>query len=181
MPPGETDHTKSREIATLTVRLIFFGLTLAPLGAFLLPWITLDGTWDTHTGISTIALFASPLRTYLFEVSLAQAAILATGPVLIVLLATFTSYRYHRRKSICWAWAPLTMLAAAIAVSYATADLVHATHSGLVVVMVVAVLLTLHQAAIRAQVSLRRRARMPSIYHGLAIATGNGYYRWNET
>ncbi len=179
MPPSDADHTPSRESATFAVRLIFFALTLVPLAALLMPWVTLDGTGRTHTGISTIALLASPIRAYLYEVAPLQAATLTLGPALIGLLAVVISYSYQRRKSIFWA--PPVMLAIAIYIPYGTADLVGAKHGGLVTVMAVAVLLVLHQILIRTQVALRRKRKFASVYRALALATGSGHYRWIET
>ncbi len=168
---------KNKEVATLTIRLIAFAATLIPLAALAMPWVTLDGTGDTHSGVATIALLASPTGTYLYEVSALQAAILTIGPVLIGLLAIVTGYYYHRRKSVYWA--PPLMLVIAVVVAYGTDDLVAVTQAGLVIVMAVAVLLTLHQAAIRLQVAMRRRQKLPVVYRTLAIATGIGYYRWS--
>ena len=176
MQSGNADRTRTREIATFAVRLAYFALTIVPLGALLLPWITLDGTGETHTGIATVALLASPVSTYLYEVNSMQAAALTIGTALIALLAMLTAYYYHRRKSIYWA--PLVMLALALA--YGTSDLVNATHTGLFVVMATAVLLILHQTLIRLQVAMRRKGKLPKVYRALAIAGGIGYYRWRD-
>ena len=176
---GHMNQTKNREIATFVVRLAFFALTIVPLAAFLMPWATLDGTGETHTGISIVALLVSPINTYLYEVNLLQAATLTIGSVLIGLLAMVISYSYHWRKSIYWG--PPAMLAIAIAVAHGTPDMVNATHVGLVTVMAVAVLLILHQTTIRIQVALRRKQKLPTVYRSLAIATGIGHYRWTET
>jgi hypothetical protein len=179
MTPGTTANATKREMATFTIRLAFFILTLVPLAAFLLPWLTLNGTGETHTGISTVALLASPLRTYLYEVNLIQAGTLTMGPAIIGLLAMATSYSYHRRKSIYWA--PLVMLAIAIYFPYGTVHLVDTTHIGLGTVAAIAAVLVMHQTLIRIQVALRRRGKLPSVYRSLAVATGIGYYRWGET
>ena len=176
MQSGNADRTRAREIATLAVRLAFFALTIVPLGALLMPWITLDGTGETHTGIATVALLASPVSAYLYEVTPLQAATLTIGTALIALLSVLTAYYYHRRKSIYWA--PLVMLALALALAYGTSDLVNATHTGLFVVMATAVLLILHQTLIRLQVAMRRKGKLPKVYRSLAIAGGIGYYRW---
>ena len=176
---GNPAHTKTTEVATFVMRLVFFVVTIVPLGAFLMPWVTLDGTGETHTGISTVALLASPVNTYLYEVAPLQAATLIIGSALIALLAMLISYRYHQRKSIYWA--PPAMLAITIAVVYGTTELVNATHGGLVTIMVVAVLLILHQTTIRVQVAMRRKQKLPAVYRNLAIATGIGHYRWTET
>ena len=178
MQSGNAEGTWTREIATFAVRLTFFALTLVPLGALLLPWITLDGTGETHTGIATVALLASPVSAYLYEVNPLQAAALTIGPALIALLAMLTAYNYHRRKSIYWA--PLAMLALACAVAYGTGELANKTHAGLSIFMATAIMLILHQTLIRLQVAMRRKGKLPKVYRALAIAGGIGYYRWRD-
>ena len=172
---GNADRSKAAEIATLVVRLVFFVVTIVPLGAFLMPWVTLDGTGETRTGIETVALLASPVGTYLYEVNLVQAVTLTIGTALIALLAMLTAYNYHRRKSIYWA--PLAMLMLAIAIVYGTGELATATHTGLSVVMAITVLLILHQTLIRIQVAMRRRGKLPKVRRALAIAAGIGRRR----
>lgn len=177
--PCNRDQTMNRELVTFAIRLMAFVVTLAPLGALGLPWVTLDGTKETLSGVATIALLAPPMGIYLYEVSPLQAGILTVGPILVALLAILVSYNYHRRQSIYWA--PPAMLAVAAAVTYGTADLVTATQAGLVITMAVAALLTLHQASIRIQIALQRRQKLPRVHRALAIATGMGHYRWSET
>ncbi len=179
MSRRERHDAKSKEITTLTIRLIAFAVTLIPLAALAIPWVTLDGAGDTYSGIAVIAVPASPMSAYLYEVSALQAVILMLGPVLIALLAIVTSYYYHRRKSI--PWGPPVMLAITLVIAYGTTDLVSEIQGGLVVVLAVAALLTLHQAAIRILVVMRRKRKLPAVYRTLAIATGIGPYRWSET
>ena len=57
-----------RRTVTLTIRLVAFAVTMAPLGALFLPWITLDGSARVRTGIGCVALLVSPIRDYLFAV-----------------------------------------------------------------------------------------------------------------
>ena len=178
MPPGSSKHRKKIEILTFAVRLAAFVVTLIPLAALILPWVTLDGTGEVHTGAESIALLATPVAVYMFSVSPLQAGIVSVGPILVVLLAVVISYNYHRRRSI--AWGPPAMLAIAVAIFYGAGDLVTAKHYGLVAVMLVSTLLTLHQIAIRVQVVLRRRQKLPIVYRASAIATGTGSYRWSE-
>lgn len=175
---GNVDQPRTREAITLAVRLAFFALTIVPLGAFLMPWVTLDGTRETHTGIETIALPASPIVDYLFRVTPVQAATLIVGTALIALLAMKIAYNYLRRKSIYWA--PMAMLAMAIAVAFGTGELVNTTHAGLSIVIAVATLLLLHQTLIRIQVAMRRKGKLPKIHRFLAIVAGTGYYRWRD-
>ena len=72
------------------------------------------------------------------------------------------------------------MLIVSAAIAYGATDLITTAEPGLVVVMAISVLLTLHQIAIRVQVILRRKAKMPQLYRGLAVITGMGHYRWSE-
>ena len=116
---------------------------------------TLDGTEDAHSGVTSIALLASPLRDYLFGASPIQALILTVGPAVIALLTIITGSRYCRRRSVYWA--PPLILVMALGVVYLTEDLVDATHEGLDVVMAIAIFLTIHQLAIRIYVAARRR------------------------
>ena len=175
---GNRNQTKNRELITLIVRLSVFVTALIPLAAMALPWITLDGTGEAASGVGSIALLVPPTSEYLYAVSPLQAALVTLGPALVVLLAIIIAYKYRRRKSVLWA--PPAMLIVAGVIAYGTGDLVAAIGPGLVIVMAVAVLLTLHQAAIRVQVLLRRKMKMPEVYRTLAIVTGMGHYRWSE-
>ncbi len=175
---GKESRATNREIATLAVRLGFFALALVPLGAFLMPWVTLDGTQETHTGIETVALLASPISRYLFEVSFVQAATLTVGTGLIAFMAMGTAFYYHRRKSIYWT--PLVMLGLAIAVVFGTGAIVNATHSGLSIVIATGVLLAIHQTLIRAQVAIQHKGKFPRVHRALTILTGTGHYRWRN-
>lgn len=175
---GNRDQTKNRELITLIMRLSAFVAALVPLAAMALPWITLDGTGEVVSGVGVIGLLVPPTSEYLYAVSPLQAAFLTLGPVLVALLAIITAYKYRQRKSVFWA--PPAMLIVAGIVAYSTGDLVASLGTGLVIVMAVAILLTLHQAAIRVQVLLRRKMKMPAVYRTLAIATGMGHYRWSE-
>ena len=175
---GDPDQTKNLELITLIMRLLAFVSTLTPLAAMTLPWVTLDGTEKSVSGVGAIALLVLPTSEYLYAVSPLQAALLTVGPILVAFLAIITGYNYRRRKSIYWA--PPAMLAVAAAIAYGASDLVTSTESGLVVVMVVSAMLTLHQIAIRVQVALRRKMKLPVVYRALAVATGMGHYRWSE-
>ena len=175
---GSRDQTKNREMVTLIMRLVAFIATLIPLAAMALPWVTLDGTGKAVSGFGAIALLMPPMREYLFVVSPLQAALLTVGPIVVTLLAIITSYNYRRRRSIYWA--PPAMLVVSVAIAYGATDLITAAEPGLVIVMAVSALLTLHQIAIRAQVILRRKMKMPQLYRGLAVITGMGHYRWSE-
>lgn len=176
MQQGNQDKTRNRELATLVVRLMAFAVTLVPLVAMMQPWVILDGIEEPVSGIDAIALLVPPMSEYLFAVSPLQAALVTLGPIVVALLAVIVSDNYRRRKSVFWA--PPVMLAVAAGITYGATDLVTGTEQGLTVVMGVSVLLTLHQIAIRIQVALQRKLKMPTIYRALAVATGAGHYRW---
>ena len=163
------------EVVTVTVRLVAFGVALVPFGALFLPWVTLDGSSEIRTGVTSISLLASPIRGYLFEADPVQAAIVTIGPVAVVFLTIITGSRYYSRRST--PWTPLLMLATVLAIIYLTENLVRATHEGLSVITGVAVLLILHQAAIRLQVTIRRRSRYSKFAEILPIATGVSHRR----
>ena len=171
--------SKNQQVATLVVRLSAFMVTLIPLLALLLPWVMMDGNRDILSGIGLVALLASPMREYLYQVDPLQAATLTMGPALIALLGITTSHHYYQRKSILWA--PLMMLAIAMAIAFIASDLTSTIYEGLVVVIAVAILLILHQAAIRLQVFLNNKRKLRRVSNILAIATGIGYYRWSES
>lgn len=175
---GSPDQTRSRELITLVMRLAAFVATLIPLAALALPWVTLDGTEEAVSGVGAVALLAPPMSEYLYTVSSLQATLLTVGPILVALLAIITGYNYRRRRSIYWA--PPAMLIVSGAIAFGTADLITTTEPGLAIVMAVSVLLILHQAAIRIQVVLRRKMKMPEVYRTLAVVTGMGHYRWSE-
>ena len=176
--PGNRDQTRDRELLTLIMRLTAFVATLIPLATLVLPWVVLDGTGEAVSGVGAIALMVPPTSEYLYAVSPLQAGILTVGPILVALLAIITSYNYRRRRSIYWA--PPAILIVAGAIGYGTGDLITAIEPGLVAVIAVSALLTLHQIAIRVQVALRRKMKMPAVYRALAVVTGMGHYRWSE-
>ncbi len=175
---GNRDQTRNSELITLIMRIAAFVATLIPLAAMALPWVVLDGTGEAVTGVGAIALLVPPTSEYLYAVSPLQASVLMIGPILVALLAIIISYNYRRRKSVYWG--PPLMLIVAGAIAYGAADLVTAIEPGLVAAMVVSALLTLHQVAIRIQVVLRRRTKMPAVCRALAVVTGMGHYRWSE-
>ena len=163
------------EVVTISVRLVAFCVALVPFGALFLPWVTLDGFGEIRSGVTSISLLVSPIREYLFEVDPIQAAIITLGPVAVVLLTIITGSRYYSRRST--PWTPLLMLATILAIVYFTADLVRVTHEGPSVITAAAVLLIVHQAAIRLQVAIRRRSPYSRAAGVLAIATGIAYRR----
>lgn len=167
--------TSVGEAITATVRVVAFGVALVPFGALFLPWVTLDGSSEIRSGVTSISLLVSPVRDYLFEVDPIQAAIVTIGPVAVVLLTIIMGSRYYSRRST--PWTPVLMLAIALAITYLTTDLIRATHVGVSVITATAVLLTLHQAAIRLQVVIWNRSPFSRAAWILSIATGIAYYR----
>ena len=158
------------EAISTGVRLLTFVVCMSPFAALFLPWITLDGTEKAHTGVTSIALLASPLRDYLFDANPVQALIVTVGPGVIVLLTIITGSRYCRRRSVYWA--PPLMLAMVLAIVYLTEDLVDATHVGIDAEGVVAILLTVHQLAIRMYVAMRRSRPFAQSTRVLGTAIG---------
>lgn len=178
--PRRSGSGRRRELEALTfaIRLTAFAVTLVPFLALAAPWVALDGLSGTYSGVDCVAILASPVAMYLYSVSPLQAGIVSVGPIAILLLAAVTSYRYHRRQSVLWA--PPAMFAVAMVISLGAGDFVTVTHYGLVLVMLVSALLTLHQAAIRLYVALQKRQKLPAVYRVLGVATGAGRYRWSE-
>ena len=178
MHQGSRDQTRTRELVTLIVRLTAFVATLIPLVAMMQPWVTLDGIDAPVSGIGAVALLLPSMREYLYAVSPVQAAVVTLGPIPVALLAILISNNYRRRKSVFWA--PPAMLVVALGIAFGATDLVTGTEQGLTIVIVVSMLLTLHQVAIRVQVALQRKLMMPAVYRVLTVATGTGHYRWRE-
>ena len=100
MQRSDGGRRKRVEAATFAVRLGAFAASLVPFPALLAPWATLDGIGGAHSGMGLVALLATPAATYLYSVSFVQAAVLSVGPIVILLLAAVTSYRYHRRRRV---------------------------------------------------------------------------------
>ena len=161
---------RSRDVITTAVRIVTFIVTMIPLAALFTPWVTLDGSVGTRSGAGCIALLASPVREYLLTVDLVQTSVVTLGPALILLRSVVTSSYYYRLRSIFWA--PVGMLAIALASIYLTANLVSFTHMGPYIVVVIAVLILMHQAGIRLQLATRRNSKMSWLSGPLATATG---------
>ena len=161
---------RSRDVITAAIRIVTFIVTMVPLAALFTPWVTLDGSVGTRNGAGCIALLASPVREYLLAVDAVQTAVITLGPALILLLSVVTSSYYYRLRSIFWA--PVGMLAIALATIYLTANLASFTHVGPNIVVVAAVLIFLHQAGIRLQLVARRSSKLSWLSGPLATATG---------
>ena len=168
----------NRELATIRIRFAFFIATLIPLAALALPWVTLGGIEEPLSGVDMVALAVTPARTYLYTVSALQSTVLFVGPIAVAAVSILIIDSYRKRKSAFWA--PPAMLAVALVVSYGAADLVASTESGLLLIIAISILLSLHQGAIRIQMALLRRGRMPTVYRALSVAAGSGRYQWRE-
>lgn len=158
-----------RRAITVAVRIVAFTVTMAPLAVLFVPWITLDGG-QARTGVTSIALLVSPVRDYIYAVDPVQAALVTIGPILIVLFSIVTSNSYYKRETIFWA--PLAILVVALAIIFLTHNLVSYVHDGPRIVVTIAILLMLHQAAIRLQVATRRKRNLAWASGPLAVATG---------
>ena len=111
-----------------------------------------------------------PYESTSYTVDPVQAAIVTLSPLLIVLLSIVTSGYYYKRRAILWA--PPAILVVALAVIYMTANLANGLHLGPRFVAAVAILLILHQGAIRLQVATRRNRKLSWASGPLAVATG---------
>lgn len=165
------------DVITTIARIVYFALTMAPLAVLFLPWVTLDGGLKIRSGITCMTLLTSPIRDYLYEVDPMQAAILTLGPIVIVLLSIVTSTYYYRRKAVLWT--PPLLLLVALSIIYLTPDLVSGIYAGPRLVASIAILLIIHQAAIRIWRVARRNRRLSWISRPLAIATGIGRTIWH--
>ncbi len=172
---GSPKQNKARELATMVVRLMAFAATLLPLVAMMQPWFTLDGIDEPLSGIDAIALLVPPMREYLYTVSPLQAAAVTLGPIGVALLAVIIGDKYRQLKKV--PWAPPVMLSVALAIAYGTPDLVTGTERGLMIVIAISALLTLHQVAIRVWRGLRKSKR-PAVYRVLGVVTGAGHTPW---
>ena len=160
----------SRDVVRTAVRIVTFVVAMIPLAALFTPWVTLDGSVGTRSGVGCIALLASPVRDYLLAVDFMQAAVVTLGPALIFLLSVVTGSYYYRLRAVFWA--PVGMLLVALATVYLAANLVSVTQVGPYIVIVAAVVILLHQAGIRLQLATRRNSKLSWLSGPLATVTG---------
>jgi hypothetical protein len=183
MQRTERPHQDWREIVTVAMRLVAFGVTLAVICAFSLPWVRLDGMQEVYSGVALPVLAISPVVEYLFAVAPVQTGVLIGCPVVIILFAVIVAGAYAQRRTAIWA--TVIVLASAIAIIYGTQDLVDSSgpgkQVGLSTVVVLSAVLLAHQLLIKLRTKLLQDGRLPSIYRSLSIITGTGYYRWRET
>ncbi|MDE2940224.1 MAG: hypothetical protein OXR67_15115 [Chloroflexota bacterium] len=178
--PGALNQSAS-EWATLAVRILTFVLTLAILGAFLLPWVTLDGDQQASTGLDILVLVTSPSISYFNNFSQLQTAVLIGNTTGILLLAIYLAVKYARRRLALLATAAILLLA--LSLPYGARDLlVRMEYSpGLAMVIGLAVLLLLQQVLIKLRLRLQAWQKFPAVHRALGITTGSGRYRWPQT
>ena len=179
MTPSSKSWTEG---LTLLMRLLTFVVALMLGGAFFLPWIRLDGEGEAHSGAELISLLLTPDVQYLYAISPVQTGVLIGCTVLTILATVLVVFRYSRRKSAILA--TMVVLASCIAIIYATGDLAAntgaRTYIGLTGTIGLSAILLIHQSLIKLRTRLYQRRKLPSVYRVLGVATGSGYYRWND-
>lgn len=164
---------------TLATRLLFFAVALAVIGVYFLPWLKLDGPAGAYSGAELIALAVSPQWQYFNSVNPLQAVVLVGAPLAMLLFAIVVISKYVRRKRT--PFATVMMLAAGLALIFGTGELVDGRltpFAGLLLAMLLAAVLLLHQGLISAQTELWERRKFQSIYRALGVITGAGARTW---
>ena len=158
---------------TMGVSVLFFVMTLSLIGAFFLPWLQLMGLERTYSGVTLIALPASPWAKYFFTVEPLQAAVLIGAPMTMMVFGILMVTRYAQGQPTPVTTAmvlasPLALIIGArgLFASGSTPDV------GLQLVIVLAILLGIHQLAIIVRAKLYRMRRFPKVYQILSMATG---------
>lgn len=167
---------------TLAMRLLFFAAALAVIGAFFLPWLKLDGPGGAYSGAELIVLAVSPQWQYFNSVNPLQAVVLVGAPLAMLGFAIVVISKYVRRMRT--PLATLLVLASGIALIFGTGELVDGRltpFAGLLLAMLLAAVLLLHQGLISAQTELWERQRFPSIYRVLGVITGAGVRPWRNS
>ena len=167
---------------TLAMRLLFFAAVLGVIGTFFLPWLKLDGPSGAYSGAELIALVVSPQWQYFNSVNSVQAAVLVGAPLAMLGFAILVISKYVRRKRT--PFAAVMMLAAGIALIFVTSELVDGNltpFAGLLLAMVLAAVLLLHQGLISAQTELWERRKFQSVYRVLGVITGAGVRPWGTS
>ncbi len=155
------------------VRTLFFVMALFLIGAFFLPWLRLAGLERTDSGVTLMALAASPWAAYFFTVEPVQAAVLIGAPAAMMIFAIFMVSKYAQSRATLFA--TIMVLASALALVMGARGLVVSGSTpgmGLQLAIALAILLTTHQLAMIAQAKLYRMRRLPKVYRVLSIATG---------
>ncbi len=169
-----------QDYMTLGVRITTFALSLSLLGAFLLPWVSLDGL-GTYRGTDLLGVFTSPYVKYLYTASPMSAWFVLGCPVGIALFSIFVAWQYARRRTAIIS--TLVVLALSIALPYGASGLLAqgtpSFRTGLAWIVAAAVLLLIQQILIKVSTKLRTKRKFPATYRALAVVTGSGYSRWN--
>ena len=182
---NEAPRQSWRESTTFAMRLVAFAVSLAIMGAFLLPWVKLDGESDVRTGTGLMTLAISPARDYLTMVAPIQTVVLIACPVAMLIFAIILAAKYAQRKTALFATAAI--LASAIAIIYGARGLIDGSgfnaEVGLSLIVILSALLLVHQALIKIRARLRIKRKLPAVQRALFIITGSGHYRyrWEQT
>lgn len=164
------------------MRLLFFAAALGVIGTYFLPWLKLDGPAGAYSGAELIALAVSPQWQYFNSVNPLQAVVLVGAPLAMLLFAIIVISKYVRRKRT--PFATVMMLAAGLALIFGTGELVDGRltpFAGLLLAMLLAAILLLHQGLISAQIELWERRKFQSIYRALGVITGAGARPWRTS
>lgn len=170
---------RKQEAMTKGVRVIYFVIALAMIGAFFLPWATLDGMSRSYSGAELIATALSPTREYLFAVSPTQTVLLIACPVAAVLF----SIRIAAKQVVSESSPAATtlVLASSIVFFYGVTDLVSNSaptfHFGSLLTIVLSTILLMHYLLLRIQQILFAKRKLPSTYRILSLVTGKSQYR----
>ncbi len=174
-------NQSASEWATLTMRILTFVLTLVILGAFLLPWVTLDGDQQASSGLDILVLVSSPSIGYFNSFSQLQTAILIGNTTGILLIGIYLATKYARRRLALLATAAILFLA--LFLPYGARDLLVQIEygPGLAMVIGLAAFLMFQQVLIKLRLRLQARQKFPAVHRVLGITTGSGRYRWPKT
>ena len=171
-----------RQYVTLGIRVTTFVLAMGILGAFWLPWVSIDGFEETSRGVDLLALMASPQVRYLTAASPLSAAFLIVGPLGVFVFAVFVGMRYVQRRTTIPATSVL--LAFAVTLPFGASGLLAqgepGFHAGLVWIVASTAVLLLQQVLIKVSTNLQSKRKFPQIYRALAVFTGSAIYRWRE-
>ncbi len=165
---------QKRETITIGVRATYFVIALAMIGAFFLPWATLDGMSISYSGAELVATALTPVREYFFAVSPIQAVLLIACPGLAVLFSIRIA-----AKQVVGETAPIAtilVLASPIVFVYGVTDLVSNSaptfHFGLLLTIVLSAILLVQHLLLRIQQILLAKRKLPSVYRILSLAIG---------
>ena len=173
--------TSGEETVTLAVRIAGFVVALLMFGAFLLPWVQLDGVEESSSGAELIAVLASPTFAYLWLASPVEAGALVGVPIAALLAAVVVVYRIARRRTSTIALTLLLLLICALPVASRGLLATGWPHEGLMAMILLAGVLLIQHSAIRAvSVASQKGRGSPILWHKLRIVTGSGHYRWKE-